>query len=101
MHPGQNYQGESGSGRGPNGGTTGVGALLQDLDGVTGQVPVDRRRDGEEDPDMGMDLDPDQEADTDMALEVAEPVVVGMVTVAEMVGPVEVVVVVTTVQLPH
>lgn len=87
---------------GPIGSTTGVGALHQDPDGGTGRVRVDHRPGGEEDPDTGLDPDPVQVADMDMALEVAEHVVVGTVTVAEMVGPVEVVaVVVTTVQLPH
>lgn len=85
----------------PIGSTTGVGALLQVLDGVMGQVRVDHRQGGEEDPDTGMDPDPDQVADMGMVLEVVEHVVVGMVTEAEMAGLVAAVVVVPTVKLPH
>jgi len=83
------------------GSTIGVGALLQDLDGVTGQAQVDHQQDGEEDPDTVMDLDRDQVPGMDMVLEVVEHVVVDMVTEAEMVGLVAVVVVVvSTVKLP-
>lgn len=84
---------------GPIGSTTGAGALLQDPDGVTGQVRVGRPQGGEEDPDTGMDRDPDQVADMDMVLEVVEHVVVDMVMEAELAGPV-VVAVVPMVKLP-
>lgn len=87
---------------GLTGSTIGVGVLLLDPDGVTGQAQVDLPRVGEEDPDMGMGLDLDQVADMGTVPEVEEHVVVGMVMEAEMVGleVVVVVVVVIMVKLP-